>query len=91
MPLLQTGTLEGCHTLLQGLFPTQGSNPCLFTSLGLAGGFFTTSATWKGKTEDEMVGWHYDSVDMSLSKLQEIVKDGEVWRAAVHGVSKRLN
>ena len=29
-----------------------------------------------------------DSVDMSLSKLQEIVKDREAWRAAVHGVTK---
>ena len=29
-----------------------------------------------------------DSVDMSLSKLQEMVKDREAWLAAVHGVSK---
>ena len=29
-----------------------------------------------------------NSVDMNLSKLWEIVKDGEAWRAAVHGVSK---
>ena len=27
-----------------------------------------------------------DSMDMSLSKLQETVKDGEGWRAAIHGV-----
>ena len=29
-----------------------------------------------------------DSVDMSLSKLQEIVKDREAWRAVVQGVTK---
>ena len=29
-----------------------------------------------------------DSMDMSLSKLREIVKDREAWRAAVHEVSK---
>ena len=29
-----------------------------------------------------------DSVDMSLSKLQEIVMDREGWGAAVHGVAK---
>ena len=37
----------GCHPLPQGIFPTQGSNPCLLYLPALAGGFSSTSTTWE--------------------------------------------
>ena len=42
----------------------------------------------KSPAEDEQVGWHHYSMDMILSKFQEIVKDREAWYTAVPGVAK---
>ena len=41
----------------------------------------------KGTTEDEMAGWHPQSMDMSLSELRELVMDREAWHAVIHEVT----
>ena len=42
----------------------------------------------KGRQRMRWLGGITDSMDTNLSKLQDIVKDREAWRAVVHGVAK---
>ena len=67
-------TKVGCHSLLQGIFPIQGSNLCLLQVSYIAGGFFTTESQRKPNNIGEG----------SLSLLQQIFPTQELNQDLLH-------
>ena len=80
-----------CHALLQEIFPTQGSNPHLFTSPALAGKFFTASATWEAPRPlvlwNENISCHINKQEMSQPS---VISGFLMWMRAPKTVIQRM-
>ena len=67
----------GYHFLLPGIFPTQASDPCVLVQPALAGGFFTTSATWEAQVETgsvNLVSWVWASAYSICALIVSLLK-----------------
>ena len=80
-----------CHALLQEIFPTQGSNPHLFTSPASAGKFFTTSATWEDPRP--LVLWN-ENISCHIKKQEvsqpSVISGFQMWMRAPKTVIQRM-
>ena len=57
-----------CHAVLQGIFPTQGSNPHVLSPT-MAGRFFTISSSWEAQSDLQFSSVHFSSVAQSCPTL----------------------